>query len=174
MPKGGGKFRTLSIPTIKDRVVQGALKLIIEPIFEADFKDGSYGYRPKRTTHQAIEKVATEIVRHKTMVVDMDIERYFDNVCHHILFAQVAKRINDDKIMRLLKLIVKAGGKRGVGQGAVISPLLANIYLNQVDEMLEKAKETTRLKDHALIEYARFADGMPVQAKNKWGESPLT
>lgn len=144
IPKGNGKTRILGIPTIRDRVVQGALKLILEPIFEADFQEGSYGYRPKRTAHQAVQRVAEAIVSSKTRVIDIDLASYFDTVRHDILLRKVAERVNDDQVMHLLKLILKAGGKRGVPQGGVISPLLSNIYLNEVDKMLEKAKEVTR------------------------------
>lgn len=158
IPKANGKTRKLGIPTIKDRVVQGAVKLIIEPVFEADFQDGSYGYRPKRTAHQAIERVAEAVVKEKTMVIDLDLKSYFDTVKHHILLDKVAKRIADDRVMRLLRQMLKAGGREGVPQGGVISPLLSNIYLNEIDKMLEKAKETTREGKYVHLEYARFAD----------------
>ena len=162
IPKGDGRFRTLGIPSIRDRVVQGALKLILEPIFEADFQEGSFGYRPKRTAHQAVERVARAVVQNKTCVIDLDLKSYFDNIRHDILLAKVAKRVKDDKVMRLLKLILKTGGKRGVPQGGVISPLLSNIYLNEVDKMLERAKEMTRRGQYTYIEYARFADDIVV------------
>ena len=161
IPKSNGKFRTLGIPTIKDRVVQGALKLVLEPIFEADFQSGSYGYRPRRTAHEAIDRVAEAIVYHKTRVIDIDLRAYFDNVRHHILLEKVAQRIDDEDIMRLLKLILKASGKKGVPQGGVISPLLSNVYLNEVDKMLERAKEVTRDR-YTHLEYARFADDLVV------------
>ena len=161
IPKSNGKSRILGIPTIKDRVVQGALKLILEPVFEADFQSGSYGYRPRRTAHEAIDRVAYAIVYHKTRVIDIDLHAYFDNVRHHILLEKVAKRVNDDDIMRLLKMILKANGKKGVPQGGVISPLLSNVYLNEVDKMLERAKEITQDR-YTHIEYARFADDLVV------------
>jgi RNA-directed DNA polymerase len=85
IPKAGGKFRTLKIPCIRDRVVQGALKLILEPIFEADFQEGSYGYRPKRTAHKAVERVATAAIKGKTKIIDVDLKSYFDSVNHSIL-----------------------------------------------------------------------------------------
>ena len=144
IPKGNGKVRVLGIPSIKDRVVQGALKLILEAIFEAEFQEGSFGYRPKRTAHAAVNRVAEAVVKSKTRVIDIDLSAYFDNVRHHILLDKVAERVDDAQVMRLLKLILKAAGKKGVPQGGVISPLLSNIYLNEVDKMLERAKEVTR------------------------------
>ena len=162
IPKDGGKIRILGIPTIRDRVVQGALKLILEPVFEADFQDGSYGYRPKRTAHQAVHRVTTAVVENKTTVIDVDLASYFDTVRHDILLGKVANRVNDDDILRLLKLILKAGGKRGVPQGGVISPLLSNLYLNEVDKMLERATAATRQGQYSYIEYARFADDLVI------------
>ena len=162
IPKDKGKVRILGIPCIRDRVVQGALKLIVEPIFEADFQDGSYGYRPKRTAHEAVNRVADAVVRNKTQVIDVDLKAYFDNVRHDIVLKKVAERVKDGEVMRLLKLILKANGKRGVPQGGVISPLLSNIYLNEVDKMLERAKEVTRCGRYTYIEYARFADDLVI------------
>jgi RNA-directed DNA polymerase len=170
IPKGKDKVRVLGIPTIRDRVVQGALKLILEPIFEADFQEGSYGYRPKRTAHAAVDRVAEAVVKNKTRVIDLDLKAYFDNVRHDILLKKVGARVNDDKVMRLLKLILKASGKRGVPQGGVISPLLSNIYLNEVDKMFERAKKVTRCGRFTYIEYARFADDLVilVDGFRKW------
>jgi len=116
IPKdGGSKVRVLSIPAIRDRVVQGALKLILEPIFEADFQSGSYGYRPKRTAHQAVDRVAGAIVQQKTFVIDLDLRAYFDTVRHHLLLDKVALRVHDDDVLRLLRLILKASGKHFFG-----------------------------------------------------------
>src|SRR5260370_4582286 len=130
IPKDGGtKVRVLSIPSIRDRVVQGAVKLILEPIFEADFQPGSYGYRPKRTAHQAVNRVAQAIVESKTRIIDMDLRAYFDNVQHYLLLEKVARRVQDDEVMHLLKMMLKATGEKGVPQGGVISPLLSNLYL---------------------------------------------
>jgi RNA-directed DNA polymerase len=162
IPKDGGKVRVLSIPTIRDRVVQGALKLILEPIFEADFQSGSYGYRPKRTAQEAVDRVAKAIVEEKTRIIDLDLRAYFDNVQHYLLLEKVAKRIRDGEIMHLLKMMLKATGRKGVPQGGVISPLLSNIYLNEVDRMLEKAMETTRYGKYTAVQYARFADDMVI------------
>ena len=153
IPKEGGtKVRVLSIPSIRDRVVQGALRLILEPIFEADFQPGSYGYRPKRTAHAAINRVAQGIVEAKTKIIDLDLRAYFDTVQHSLLLDKVAKRVRDNEGMRLLKMILKATGKKGVPQGGVISPVLSNLYLNEVDRMLERAMKATRFKQYTAVQ----------------------
>jgi RNA-directed DNA polymerase len=109
IPKDGGKkVRVLSIPCIRDRVVQGALKLILEPIFEADFQSGSFGYRQQRTAHQAVNQVAQAIVESKTRIIDIDLRAYFDNVQHSLLLDKVARRVRDDDVMRLLNRMLKA------------------------------------------------------------------
>jgi len=162
IPKAPGKVRILGIPTIKDRVVQGALKLIIEPIFEADFADNSYGYRPGRSQHDAVVRVAKAGMKRLTTVIDVDLSAYFDNIRHHILLQKVSRRINDPKIMKLLKMILKANSKKGVPQGGVISPLLSNIYLNGIDQMFAKAVKETENKGYQQIEYCRFADDMVI------------
>lgn len=158
----GNKVRILSIPAIRDRVVQGALKFILEPIFEADFQPGSYGYRPKRQAQEAVYRVAQAIDKSKTRVIDLDLRAYFDNVQHYLLLEKVARRIQDAKVMGLLKMILKATGKKGVPQGGVISPILSNLYLNEVDGMLEKAIATTRYGQYTSIQYARFADDLVI------------
>lgn len=162
IPKDNGKTPILGIPTVKDRVVQGALKLILEPIFEADFKDCSYGYRPKRHAHQAIDRVTAGILHGLTRVVDVDLSGYFDNIKHHLLLEKVAWRVQDDDIMHLLKLVLKANGKKGVPQGGVISPLLSNLYLNGVDEMMERAREVTRRNGYYNLDFIRSADDMVI------------
>lgn len=172
IPKSDGKIRTLSIPAVRDRVVQGALKLILEPIFEADFQPGSFGYRPKKSAKDAVCCVSEAIVTGKTHVIDLDLRAYFDNVRHHILLGKVAQRVNDKDIMRLLKQIMKVTGKRGVPQGGVISPLLSNIYLNEVDRMLEKARKVSKNGQWNAMEFARYADDLVVlvhsHPKNDW------
>ena len=162
IPKDGGKVRVLSIPSIRDRVVQGALKLILEPIFEADFQSGSYGYRPKRTAHQAVNRVAQAIVEEKTRIIDIDLRAYFDNVQHYLLLEKVARRVQDDEVMHLLKMMLKVTGEKGVPQGGVISPLLSNLYLTEVDRMLEKAIVTTCYGKYTYVQYARFADDLVI------------
>src|SRR5262249_5800513 len=118
IPKEGGtKVRVLSIPTLRDRVVQGACKLILEPILEADFQPGSYGYRPKRSAHDAVLRVAAAIVKYKTRVIDVDLQAYFDHIRHHLLLAQVAQRVKDPEVLHVLKLVLHASGKKGVAQG---------------------------------------------------------
>src|SRR5215469_5082352 len=173
IPKDGGrKVRVLSIPSIRDRVVQGAIKLILEPIFEADFQSGSYGYRPKRTAHEAVLQVDKAIMEGKTRVIDLDLKAYFDNVQHYLLLEKVARRVQDAKVMRLLSLILKSTGKKGVPQGGVISPLLSNLYLSEVDRMLEKARTTTRRGKYTNVQYARFADDLVIlidfHSRNDW------
>jgi RNA-directed DNA polymerase len=152
----------LSIPTIRDRVVQGALKLILEPIFEADFQPGSFGYRPKKSAHDAVGRVRQGILQRKTRVIDLDLRSYFDNVRHHLLLEKIAARVDDDAVMGLLKKILKSSGGRGVPQGGVISPMLSNIYLNEVDRMLQRAREVTCHEGWTAIEYCRWADDIVV------------
>jgi RNA-directed DNA polymerase len=163
IPKdGGSKVRVLSIPAIRDRVVQGAIKLILEPIFEADFQSGSYGYRPKRSAHDAVSRVDQAIVQGLTRIIDLDLRAYFDNVQHSLLLEKVARRVQDASMMKLLKMILKSTGRKGVPQGGVISPMLSNLYLTEVDRMLEKAIATTRRGRYPNVQYARFADDLVV------------
>ncbi len=175
IPKGNGKSRTLSIPTIRDRVVQGALKLILEPVFEADFQEGSFGYRPKRTAHQAITRVAEAVIRNHTIVIDIDLKDFFGTVRHHVLLQKMAERINDNEVMHLVKMILKSVAKVGIAQGSPLSPLLSNIYLNETDKMLERAKAYTHKKDKYFhVEYARFADDLValVDGHHSWRQLP--
>ena len=163
IPKGNGKTRRLGIPTIKDRVVQGALKLILEAIFEADFHTSSFAYRPKRTAHQALDRVVHGLVRGLTRVIDVDLKSYFDNIRHHLLLRKLAMRVKDPAILHLVKQILKANGKRGVPQGGVLSPLLANLYLNELDQAMQEEMDKRRGagKWERMI-YTRYADDMVV------------
>jgi RNA-directed DNA polymerase len=148
IPKPDGGERALGIPTIRDRVVQTAVKLVLEPIFEADFEDNAYGYRPARGAVDAVKEVHRLICRGYTDVVDADLSRYFDTIPHRELLQSVARRIADGSVLRLIRLWLKApieerdadgtrrmsGGtssSRGTPQGGVASPLLANIYMNR-------------------------------------------
>ena len=117
----------VTVPAIRDRVVQGALKLILEPIFEADFQPGSFGYRPKKTAHAAVKLVAKAISQRKTRVLDFDLRSYFDNIRHDRLLQNVATRVEDGDILHLLKVILKASGKKGVPQGGGITPLTQKV-----------------------------------------------
>jgi len=162
IPKEGGKVRGLKIPAIRDRVVQGAVLLVTQPIFEADFQDGSYGYRPNRKAHDALERVKRGLYKRLHKVIDLDLQSYFDTVRHDLLLAKLAQRINDDDLLWLSKRILKAAGKRGLPQGSVIGPLWANVFLNDVDRMLERAQQVTRDGAYEGISYTRFADDLIV------------
>lgn len=167
IPKPDGSRRPLGIPTIKDRVIQMAVKIVVEPIFEADFQESSYGFRPKRNAHQAIDDVSLHLRSGKTQVIDADISKYFDTIPHDKLLNLVAKRIVDKNILKLIKMWLKApvveegadgkkrykGNEKGTPQGGVISPLLANIYLNVLDTIWKLKKVEERLGAR-LIRYA--------------------
>src|SRR5438067_467056 len=125
----------------------------------------SKGYRPKKSAHAAIQRVRQAILEGKTYVIDFDLRSYFDTVKHHIVLEKMARRIDDDAVLWLLKLLPDASGKQGVPQGGVISPLISNVYLNEVDKMLERAKEVTRYERWTALEYARFADDRAPRAQ---------
>jgi len=142
IPKGNGEERPLGIPIIKDRVVQMAVKLIIEPLYEADFLECSYGFRPKRSAHQALDRVRKDTKNKGWWVVDADIKGYFNNISHDKLMLMVKQRISDRRILKMIWQWLKAGvmdngkyagSELGSPQGGVISPLLANIYLHYLD-----------------------------------------
>ena len=149
---GGKKVRVLSIPWIRDRVVQGAVKLILEPIWEADFPPGSFGYRPQKSAHTAIQRVSTAMLEGKTYVIDLDLRAYFDTVRQPMVREKVARRVDDDAVLWLWKLLWEASGKQGVPPGGVISPWLRNLYLHEVDRRREGAKAGTRQKRGAAVE----------------------
>jgi len=171
IPKGDGKKRPLGIPTIRDRVAQMAAKIVVEPIFEADFEKCSFGFRPKKDAHQAIGAVRQALYTAHPYVLDADLEQYFDTIPHDKLLKAVAGRISDRYILGWIKQWLTAvvveedeGGKRrisggknskcGTPQGGVISPLLANIYLNLFDQMFLSYCRLTGL----AAELVRYAD----------------
>ena len=158
IPKDNGKVRTLQIPCIRDRVVQGALKLILEAIFEADFCPNAYGFRPKRSPHRALAEVRRSVMRRMSTVVDVDLTRYFDNIRHSVLLEQIAKHVQDPQVMHLIKQIIKVSGNSGVPQGGPFSPLAANIYLNEVDWYFEAIRRKTAEGPFEAVNYHRFAD----------------
>ena len=169
IPKLDGSQRPLGIPCVKDRIVQMATKIAIEPVFEADFKDFSYGFRPKRSAKQALEVVRKACNNKGYYVVDADIEKFFDNVNQDKLMALIELRISDRRIQKLIRQWLKSGilygdileiSELGTSQGSVISPLLANIYLNTLDRLWEKYGLT-----HGIL--VRYADDTVIICKNK-------
>ena len=165
---GKSEKRPLGIPVIKDRVVQAAVKLVIEPIFEADFQPCSYGFRPKRDAHQAIEAVAKYVTYGCAQVIDADLKGYFDSIPHEQLVSVIARRISDIQVLRLIRWWLEAGvmeddrvtySDAGTPQGGVISPLLANIYLNELDRVwTERGYNSIRHEAHLV----RYADDMVI------------
>ena len=178
IPKGNGKFRTLQIPCIRDRVVQGALKLILEAIFEADFCSNSYGFRPQRSPHRALAEIRRSVLRRMSTVIDVDLSRYFDTIRHSVLLDNIAKRVQDPQVLHLVKQIIKAGGKIGVPQGGPFSPLAANIYLNETDWTFDAIRRKTAQGSYEAVNYHRFADDIVITVdghhnKRGWAQRAL-
>jgi RNA-directed DNA polymerase len=179
--KGGGKMRPLGIPAVKDRIVQTALKLVIEPIFEREFEDSSYGFRPQRGCKDALREVDELIKQGYPHVVDADLESYFDTIEHGQLMRQIEQRISDGRVLELIGLFLSQdiiqGMKRwtpvgGTPQGAVISPLLANIYLHPLDrQMKQQGYRMVRYADDfvVLCQTAEKAQGAHEEVKS-WVE----
>ena len=178
IPKGNGKFRTLQIPCIRDRVVQGAVKLILEAIFEADFCSNSYGFRPQRSPHRALAEVRRSVLRRMSTVIEVDLSRYFDTIRHSVLLDKIATRVQDPQVLHLVKQIIKAGGKIGVPQGGPFSPLAANIYLNETDWAFDAIRRKTAQGSYEAVNYHRFADDIVItvdghHSKRGWAERAL-
>lgn len=183
IPKPNGEQRPLGIPTIKDRVAQMACKLVIEPIFEADFEDSSYGFRPQKSAQEAIIKIKEHLKAGRMEVYDADLSKYFDTIPHEKLMKTLAMRISDGRILELITLWLKTpvyddgkytGGRKstvGTPQGGVISPLLANIYLHLLDRIVN-SRESVFAK--AGIHIVRYADDFVLMGRKLTKEAMTT
>jgi RNA-directed DNA polymerase len=162
VPKGEGKVRKLQIPWVRDRGVQGALKLILEAIFEADCCPNSYGYRPQRSPQQALAEVRRSLLRRRRTGLEVDVARYFDTIRHSLLLEPIARRVQDPAVFPLVKQSLKAGGKLGGPHGGPFSPLAANLYLNEVDWAFDAIRRRTAQGPYEAVNYQRFADDIAI------------
>jgi RNA-directed DNA polymerase len=185
IPKASGDGeRPLGIATIRDRVVQTAAKIVLEPIFEADFEDTAYGYRPRRGALAAVKEVHRHLVRGNTDVVDADLSRYFDSIPHSDLLKSVARRVVDRNVLRLIKMWLRSpveerdadgtrrmsggkGNKLGTPQGAVVSPLLANIYMNRFLKHFRQSGAADAFRAHVVA----YADDLVILSRGRAAEA---
>lgn len=167
--KSNGKLRPLGIPTVKDRVIQGAVKLVIEPIFESNFLDESYGFRPRRSCQDALVSIRKWVTYGYSTVIDADISEYFDNIDHDLLMRLIRRRIRDKHVLRLIKGWLKSNifeqdkqlvAKKGTPQGGVISPLLANVYLHTLDKYWQETH------NHWKTKLIRYCDDFVILIRN--------
>ncbi len=182
--KGNGEKRPLGIPTVKDRIVQQVLKDVMEPIFEEDFLECSYGFRPEKSAHMAIKKVEEHLQDGYVWVIDADIKSYFDTIDHELLINAVAERISDGSILNLIRMFLKSGimedgrwhkTETGTPQGGVASPLLANIFLHKFDkEMTERGHKLVRYADDWIIlKKSRLSAQRVMNSASKYLEEEL-
>ena len=166
IPKDNGGTRVLGIPTVLDRLIQQALLQVLQPIFDPTFSESSFGFRPGRSAHDAIERARGYIQAGRVVVVDVDLEKFFDRVNHDVLMSRLARRIEDKRVLRLIRRYLEAGmmadgvviaREEGTPQGGPLSPLLSNVLLDEVDKDLER-------NGHA---FARYADDCNVYVHSK-------
>jgi RNA-directed DNA polymerase len=167
IPKPGGGVRLLGIPTVVDRLIQQALHQVLMPLFDPGFSAHSYGFRPGRSAHDAVKAAKAHVAGGKRVVVDMDLERFFDRVNHDVLMARLARKVGDKRVLRLVRRYLQAGlmlggvttvRQEGTPQGGPLSPLLSNILLDDLDKELER-------RGHAFCRYA-----VPIRAVEARGQ----
>jgi RNA-directed DNA polymerase len=166
IPKASGGMRTLGVPTVVDRLIQQALHQVLQPLYEPTFSAASYGFRPKRTAHQAVRRAQAYICKGKRWVVDIDLESFFDRVNHDVLMSRVARVVSDARVLKLIRRFLEAGMMRegvvqvraeGTPQGGPLSPLLSNILLTDLDRELEGRK----------LSFCRFADDCNIYVRSR-------
>ncbi len=166
IPKPQGGVRTLGIPTLTDRLIQQALHQVLSPIFEVEFSESSYGFRPGRNAHQAVKAARQHVAEGRRVVIDMDLEKFFDRVNHDLLIQKLSTKVGDGRVLRLIRRYLEAGmmaegivspRTEGTPQGGPLSPLLSNILLTDLDRELER-------RGHA---FCRYADDCNIYVKSK-------